>query len=162
VITREDVIKSLEPIVDPEIRLSIVGLGLIYDVIVREFKPEPAAVGCACGPEASGVDQADAAPGHETTSHETPSDGAQSDGTPSDGKPGAEAATGEGGDVTLEVKMTLTTPMCPYGPMLIQQVQDVASTMPGVRDTRVTVVWEPPWDPRTMASDEVKDILKIW
>ena len=59
----------------------------------------------------------------------------------------------------LEVKMTLTTPMCPYGPMLLSQVQELANSMPNVQDAKVTLVWEPPWDPKTMASDYAKDKL---
>jgi metal-sulfur cluster biosynthetic enzyme len=45
-----------------------------------------------------------------------------------------------------EVKMVLTTPFCPYGPMLINQIQSVseqAAEMP----VKVTVLpdhWEPP------------------
>ena len=101
-LTKESVLECLRPVIDPEIRLSIVDLGLIYDVILSN-----------------------------------------------EGK-------------SCEIKLTLTTPMCPYGPMLMTQVQDVANTLPGVEDARVTLVWEPPWDPRTMASDYAKDKLNIW
>ena len=45
---------------------------------------------------------------------------------------------------------------------LLGQVQDVINCFPGVSEAKVELVWEPPWDPRTMASDEAKDILKIW
>jgi metal-sulfur cluster biosynthetic enzyme len=34
--------------------------------------------------------------------------------------------------------------------------------MPGVKDVDVEIVWSPPWDPKTMASDEVKMMLGIW
>jgi len=62
----------------------------------------------------------------------------------------------------LTVRMTLTSPMCPYGPMLVGQVQDVIGCLPGIEEARVALVWEPPWDPRIMASDEAKDTLNIW
>ena len=32
----------------------------------------------------------------------------------------------------------------------------------GVEDVEVNLVWDPPWDPKTMASDEVKLMLGIW
>ncbi|MBI2889833.1 MAG: metal-sulfur cluster assembly factor [Nitrospirae bacterium] len=54
------------------------------------------------------------------------------------------------------VKMTLTSPSCPYGPMMVDQVKDVLESLKGLETSRVEVVWEPPWDPRTMASEEVK------
>lgn len=60
------------------------------------------------------------------------------------------------------VKMTLTTPMCPYGPMLLNQVPIVAQTVAGVKEADVEVVWSPPWDPHTMASEEVRMELGIW
>lgn len=45
-----------------------------------------------------------------------------------------------------EVKMIFTTPFCPYGPMLVNQVQLVAEEASGV-PVQVTVLpdkWEPP------------------
>ena len=72
---------------------------------------------------------------------------------------GADVAK-EGKEVT--VSMTLTSPACPYGPMIIDQVRAVAKKLPGVERAEVLVVWEPAWDPRTMAADHVKDILGIW
>ena len=101
-LTSEGILEALRPIIDPEIRLSIVDLGLIYGVHVSSDSRH------------------------------------------------------------VEIKMTLTTPMCPYGPMIMTQVQDVANTLPGVQDARITLVWEPPWDPKTMASDDAKDKLNIW
>ena len=100
--TKEQVLEILKPIVDPEIQLGLVELGLIYDISIEN-----------------------------------------------EGK-------------KLEVKMTLTTPMCPYGPMLVGQVEEVLGMLPGVEQSKVTLVWDPPWDPRTMASDEAKDKMMIW
>ena len=59
------------------------------------------------------------------------------------------------------VKMTLTSPMCPYGPMLLNQVPIVAQTVPGVKEADVEVVWTPPWDPSRM-SDEARVALNMW
>ena len=96
----EDIREALKAVVDPEIGIDIVNLGLIYDVGVS--------------------------------------------------------------DNNITVKMTLTGPGCPVGPMLQSQVYGIAAGMPGARNVQVDMVWTPPWDPRTMASEEAKDILGIW
>ncbi len=48
----------------------------------------------------------------------------------------------------VEIRMVLTTPFCPYGPMLINQIQSVseqAAEMP-VKVTLLPDKWEaPPW-----------------
>jgi metal-sulfur cluster biosynthetic enzyme len=62
----------------------------------------------------------------------------------------------------VNVKMTLTTPACPLGPVLIDQIQYVAGRLPGVENANVEFVWTPPWDPRVMASEEAKAELGIW
>lgn len=68
------------------------------------------------------------------------------------------ALTGERADV----KMTLTSPGCPSAGYLVDQVKQRLLQYPGVKEADVLVVFEPKWDPRTMASDEVKDRLGIW
>ncbi len=65
-------------------------------------------------------------------------------------------------DGNVHISMTLTSPFCPIGPMLTSQVEVIALDLPGVKDVKVDLVWTPPWDPRTMASDEAKDLLGIW
>jgi metal-sulfur cluster biosynthetic enzyme len=65
-------------------------------------------------------------------------------------------------DNNIKVEMTLTGPGCPIGPMLQSQVYGIAAGFPGARNVQVDLVWSPPWDPRTMASEEAKDILGIW
>jgi len=62
----------------------------------------------------------------------------------------------------LTVDMTLTTPFCPLGSILQSQIHAVCAPLPGVEDVRVNLVWDPPWDPRTMASDEVKLELGLY
>lgn len=63
---------------------------------------------------------------------------------------------------TLRVDMTLTSPYCPLGGIIQTQAHAVCASLPGVRDVRVNLVWNPPWDPRTMASDEAKLELGIF
>ena len=69
-------------------------------------------------------------------------------------------AIDEDGFVT--VQLTLTSPACPVGPMIQGQIYHVLSQMDGVEDVEVNLVWDPPWDPKTMASDVVKLMLGIW
>lgn len=97
----EEIMERLKPIQDPELRMSIVDLGLIYDVRVDE------------------------------------------------------------NDV-VHVTYTLTTPACPLGPLLTAQIQDALMDIEGVRDVEVELTFSPPWDPRIMASDDVKMMLGIW
>ena len=72
-VTMTSVMDAIRPVQDPEMRLGIVDLGLVYDVVVAE----------------------------------------------------------SGEDVT--VKMTLTSPMCPVGPMIMEAVHESVARMPGVR-----------------------------
>ena len=60
------------------------------------------------------------------------------------------------------VEMTLTSPGCPSAGYLVDQVKDRLKQYPGISDAEVMIVFEPKWDPSTMASDEVKDRLGIW
>ncbi|MGH8014820.1 MAG: metal-sulfur cluster assembly factor [Candidatus Zixiibacteriota bacterium] len=99
--TKEEVFEVLRPISDPEIRISIVDLGLVYDVIVDD-------------------------------------------------------------EAKVNVKMTLTTPACPYGEMLLAMVNRAVEDMENVKEVKIDLVWEPPWDPVQMASDTAKDLLGIW
>ncbi len=69
-------------------------------------------------------------------------------------------AVDDEGMVTVE--MTLTSPACPVGPMLQGQIYHVIMQMDGVEDVEVNLVWDPPWDPKTMASDDVKLMLGVW
>jgi metal-sulfur cluster biosynthetic enzyme len=62
----------------------------------------------------------------------------------------------------VAVTMTLTSPMCPVGPMFKKNVLDAVSAMPGVKSAQVDITFDPPWDPREMASDDIKLMLGIW
>ena len=68
-------------------------------------------------------------------------------------------AEGEGEDVKLTA--TFTSPFCPYGPQLKASIQRTIATMPGVKNASVLIVFTPPWDPRTMASEECKIALGL-
>lgn len=96
--------QALQPVFDPEIRMSIVDLGLVYGAKVEEAK---------------------------------------------DGE-------------NVKVMMSLTSPACPYGPMLLASVHGALAKLPGVRDVDVDLTFSPTWDPRTMATEEAKDQLGIY
>jgi metal-sulfur cluster biosynthetic enzyme len=99
--TPEEIKKALQPVVDPEIGISVVDLGLI-----REIQVSPEGV--------------------------------------------------------VTVRMTLTAPFCPEGPAIVQEVEQTVRFLPGVKEAAVELVWNPPWDPRQEASEEVKAMLGIW
>jgi len=71
------------------------------------------------------------------------------------------ATAGETGE-HVTVTMTLTSPMCPVGPMFKKSVEDAVLAVDGVKSADVDVTFTPPWDPHTMASDDVKVLLGIW
>jgi metal-sulfur cluster biosynthetic enzyme len=62
----------------------------------------------------------------------------------------------------VTVDMTLTSPACPVGPMLQGMIYHKLTEVEGVEDVEVNLVWSPPWDPREMASEEVRMALGIW
>lgn len=58
-------------------------------------------------------------------------------------------------DGDVHVLMTLTTPACPVGPMIMDQVREMVGIMPGVKDVDVEITFDPMWSPDLM-SDEAK------
>jgi len=95
-VTKEQVISVLKECVDPEIRIDVWTLGLIYDLQIKD----------------NGV---------------------------------------------VYIKLTFTTPFCPYGEVLLQDIKERLATSDGVKDVEIEVTFEPAWKP----SDEVKAMLGI-
>ncbi len=61
----------------------------------------------------------------------------------------------------VHVKMTLTGPGCPAHGMMSEDARmRILTSVDGVKDCVVEVVWEPPWHPRMM-SPEAKKRLGI-
>jgi metal-sulfur cluster biosynthetic enzyme len=89
--TVEDVTDALRDVIDPELGLDFVELGLIYDVEV------------------------------------------------------------EGGMV--RVTYTLTSPGCPIGPQVSEQIEEFVSELEGVEDVQSTMTFSPPWTPERMSED---------
>ncbi len=60
------------------------------------------------------------------------------------------------------VKMTLTSMGCPAGPFLEHEVKEACKRIEGIQEASVEITFSPPWDPREMASEEVKMMLGIF
>ncbi|MGB6837355.1 MAG: metal-sulfur cluster assembly factor [Dehalococcoidia bacterium] len=99
-LSRELVMEKLKEMQDPELRMSIVDLGLIYDVTIEEGR--------------------------------------------------------------VHVLYTLTSPGCPLAPVIRGQIEHALMDIPGVKQVDAQLTFSPPWDPRTMASEDVKMQLGIW
>ena len=61
----------------------------------------------------------------------------------------------------VKLTMTFTSPFCPYGPQLKAQTQRALTSVPGVKEAVVNIVFTPPWDPHTMASEDCKIALGL-
>jgi metal-sulfur cluster biosynthetic enzyme len=89
--TVEDVTDVLRDVIDPELGLDFVELGLIYDVEVE-------------GP-------------------------------------------------TVRVTYTLTSPGCPIGPQVSEQIEEFVSELDGVEEVQPVMTFSPPWTPERMSED---------
>jgi FeS assembly SUF system protein len=56
-------------------------------------------------------------------------------------------------DGAVSVKMTLTSPACPVAGALPGDVQRRIAAVPGVREAKVELVWEPPWTKDRMSEE---------
>jgi metal-sulfur cluster biosynthetic enzyme len=90
--TVDDVTEALRDVIDPELGLDFVELGLIYDVEVDEA--------------------------------------------------GA-----------VHVTYTLTSPGCPIGPQVSEQIAEFVGDLDGVSDVQATMTFSPPWTPERMSED---------
>lgn len=61
----------------------------------------------------------------------------------------------------VEVEMTLTAPGCGMGQVLRDDVEERLKALPGVKETVVNVVLDPPWD-KTMMTEAAKLQLGIF
>ena len=66
-----------------------------------------------------------------------------------------------GDDRAVKIDMSLTSPNCPSAQELPIMVENAVSSVAGVKDAKVEVVWDPPWDPSRM-SDEARLVLNMW
>jgi len=59
----------------------------------------------------------------------------------------------------VRVVTTLTTPACPLGPYITEQITDLLSQVTTITDVEVEVVWSPPWDPDRDMTEDAKQLL---
>lgn len=64
-------------------------------------------------------------------------------------------------DRTVKIDMTLTAPGCPVAGEMPGWVQNAASTVEGVLDVEVNMVFDPPWSADRM-SEEAQVALNWW
>jgi len=57
----------------------------------------------------------------------------------------------DGGEV--HVTFTLTTPACPIGPQVSEQIDEFVSEIEGVTSVESSMVFTPPWSPDKMSED---------
>lgn len=56
-------------------------------------------------------------------------------------------------DGRVRVEMTLTAPGCPVAVSLPLEVEEKVRQVPGVKEAKVEVVWDPPWTPDRMSEE---------
>lgn len=50
-------------------------------------------------------------------------------------------------DGLVRINMTLTSPGCPAGPMITNDIYKAVRAIDGVKDVDIDIVWEPYWTP---------------
>ncbi|HNY05413.1 MAG TPA: iron-sulfur cluster assembly protein [Candidatus Egerieousia sp.] len=54
-------------------------------------------------------------------------------------------------DGKVYIKMTMTSPTCPLADDLVRDVNDAVKDVPGVKDVKIELVFEPAWDESRMS-----------
>ncbi len=134
-LTEEEIRETLKQVVDPELFVNIIDLGLVYTVTVAP------------------------ANGDSIPTNVNPDDTTQADQKPVGDLPVATEEAGPKEDVFIE--MTMTSPACPAGPQLIGNAKQVVGRLPGVNNVEVKIVMTPPWTPDLM-SEDARDQLGIF
>lgn len=53
----------------------------------------------------------------------------------------------------VKILMTFTSPMCPYGPALMDDVRRQIGSLEGVGEVEIELTFSPPWSPDRMTED---------
>jgi metal-sulfur cluster biosynthetic enzyme len=53
----------------------------------------------------------------------------------------------------VHVTFTLTTPACPIGPQISEQIEEFVAPLEGVQSVKSSMVFDPPWSPEKMSED---------
>lgn len=59
-------------------------------------------------------------------------------------------------DNTVKILMTFTSPLCPYGPQIVEDLEKAIKEK-GAQKVEVEITFDPPWQP----SDELRDMLGV-
>jgi metal-sulfur cluster biosynthetic enzyme len=54
---------------------------------------------------------------------------------------------------TVRITYTLTSPGCPIGPQVSEQIEEFVSELDGVEEVQPTMTFTPPWTPERMSED---------
>jgi len=165
-VTEELVLEELKKVIDPELFVNIVDLGLIYKVDFTDATAESTESGESTESTKTESTETEST---ETESTETESTETESTETGVPADPAqtetieSAEATPESDSATVNVKidMTMTSPMCPAGPQLVGQSKAVVGLLAGVGEVEVKVVLDPPWTPDRM-TDDARDKLGIF
>ena len=57
-------------------------------------------------------------------------------------------------DNLVKVTMTFTSPLCPYGPQMVEEIEQEIKNL-GVPRVQIDITFDPPWQP----SEELKEML---
>ncbi len=66
---------------------------------------------------------------------------------------GVEVGMPQAGGAEVRVQLTLTSPGCPMSHSIRGEVQRKLQALPGVREVRIEVVWEPAWHPGLISAE---------
>ena len=62
-------------------------------------------------------------------------------------------------DERIHVRMTMTTPACPLGEMMREEIKlTLRDRFPDTPAVRVELVWDPPWSPELMSEDSRRQL----
>ncbi len=56
-------------------------------------------------------------------------------------------------DAAVRVTFTLTSPGCPIGPQVSEQIEEFVGELDGVQEVHPTMTFSPPWTPERMSED---------
>ncbi len=59
---------------------------------------------------------------------------------------------------SVRLLLTLTTPACPIGPMVTEQIQETLGLIPGVKDVDIEWTFDPAWGPDMMSEEARADL----
>ena len=135
-ISQDAVLEKLKNVIDPELFVNIVDLGLIYEIVVDGEK--------------SADEEADAGDTPPPDNTETNVHAAA--------EPASDAAS-EGSYIKID--MTMTSPACPAGPQLVQQSKMAIERLDDVDEAEIKLTLSPPWTPERM-TDDARDQLGIF